>query len=106
MTLPTIPTAPYRTIAVALVATHRKRLLCIAVHPDHLQPMRDALAEHPGDYRLSIQDGVMRYHEVRERGVVTRWDRDHAYRPISERLHEVEASADAFEPMDEWEAAA
>src|SRR5690606_36382257 len=106
---PRIPTAPDRTIALAIIPRHRRRLICIATHPDHLQPMRDALAEHTGDYRLSWHDEARRHvvcHEVRERGVVTRWDRAHAYRPGSERLHEVEAKAEAFEPMDAWRAAA
>ena len=102
MTYPTIPTAHYRTIAVALVPAHRKGMLCVATHIDHLQPMRDALAEYE-NYRLSIQSGTVRSHEVKERGVVRTWVQDH--RPVDreDRLRELEAKADRFEPMEEVE---
>ena len=105
MTYPTIPTARYTTIAVAIVPAHRKAMLCVATHPDHLQPMRDALAEYQ-DYRLSIQSGTVRSHEVSERGIVRTWVEDHRPLDREDRLRELELNAATFEPMEELEAAA
>lgn len=39
---------PLRILAVAIAPRHGRKLLCVATQPDHLQPMRDALADHPG----------------------------------------------------------
>lgn len=104
MKLGTIPTTyAGRVQALCQIPRHGKRLLCVGTCDASEAILLDTVREGKGDYRFQSHPGhsTLRYHETRQRGVVNAWSHDHAPKPRSERLRELEAAADRFEPAED-----